>query len=140
MASVPLSTLWLNNTANTSDYMSFPYMTAMAEAPAVGSTMVSDSDSSGSTTSPIRLYANGVLRYISTPGEQKVLTVTLPACTPTQMTWLYQHLAPVTLLVRNDRGRRFWAMYFTYTTTEHQYDANTDVALTLTETTFTDLV
>lgn len=136
MAIVQLTTLWLNNAIQPFDSMYFPYMSAMTDTPAVGSLMASDS-ASGST-SPIRLYANGVLRAILAPGEQRVLTATLPACTPTQVQWLYAHLSQI-MLVRDDRGRRFYAQYFTYSAAEHAYDGNADVSLTLTETTFSDV-
>lgn len=136
MASVTLATLWLNNVLSMSDYMSFPLMSALSDAPAVGDMMASIDSS---VITPIRLYANGNLRAVNPVGSQRMLTATLPACTPTQMIWLVGHKA-LTLLVRDDRGRRFWAQYFGYTANEHQYDLNTDVSLVLTELTYSDAV
>jgi hypothetical protein len=43
-------------------------------------------------------------------------------------------------LVRDDRGRRFWGMYFTYEADEHYYDLNTDITLTIYEMTYTDQI
>jgi hypothetical protein len=138
MAYVTLTTLTLNNALNYADLIQFPLMSQLSDTPAVGIMMSSNSSAANATT-PITLYANGTLRAITQPGEQRVLVATCPASTTAQVNWLYAHMGMV-LLVRDDRGRRFWGMYFTYEADEHYYDLNTDITLTIYEMTYTDQI
>lgn len=141
MASIQLATLWLNDLADLSDNVNFPLMAAVTDTPAIGAATVSAANDNSTTSGqvPIRLYAGGNLRAISQPGAQRVLAPTLYACTPLQEAWFYAHQG-LTLLVRDDRGRRFYAQYFTYQSAPHQFDGNTDITLSLTELTGSDAV
>ena len=136
MASVTLTTLWLNVASDLSDYMSFPQMNALTDAP-----MVPWSGSTSSTSGQVRLYADGTLRAVVQPGYQKSVTVTLYGCTPAQVAWLdLQNQGNVTLLARDDVGRRFYCSFYTYSAVRHPYDANADVTLTLLQMSGTDQV
>ncbi len=118
MASVELDTLWLNDMADLSDYQSFPMMSALTIKPVV--------------VGGVRGYANGRRRAITQPGRFVTASGSLPACTREQMDWLEEHTGrPV--LVRDDRGRKFYGIYLEADFDEHAYDDEADAALTIAE-------
>lgn len=125
MASVELHTLWLNDMADLSDYRSFTYMSKLTVKPVIDG--------------EVRTYAGGRRRAIQRPGRFHELTATLPACTRDQLEWLAEKVgSPV--LVRDDRGRKFYGVFFDVDTDEHQYDAEGDASLSITEITHSEAV
>jgi hypothetical protein len=125
MASLSLATVWLYPVSAPTDVTVLSTMSSLAAAP----------QAAGST----RRYASGRFRTVTQAGIQEQLTVAAVACDRTQINWLRSHIG-VTLLVRDDRGRKFYGAYFNPAVTEHPYDANGDVTLTITEVTFSESV
>ena len=141
MASVILTTLWLNSAADLSDFASFPGMTSLKSTPAVQGI--------------VKQYATGRLRAITRAGSQNQVAATLTDCSPDQVEWLTNHSAQL-VLVRDDRGRKFYGIYgisntASTTTTgtlaagsaaydEHPFDGNTDVTVTFYEVTNSEAV
>lgn len=123
---VVLSTLWINDARDLTQVESFPYLSALASAPTVGVT----------TT----LYAGGNYRMLTTPGPQATLAVTLTAVTPSQRSRLEVDWLGAPLVVRDDRGRRFWCSYSSLQITEHQYDDECAVTLNLVGFSYSDAV
>lgn len=125
MASITLATLWLNLVSDLSDCQSFDYMTDKASSP--------------QQTVELRKYAAGRTRAIATPGSANQLAVTLAACTGDQVAWLERNAGQL-MLVRDDRGRKFFGIYTNPGGSDHQYDGDGDVALTLNEVTYDETV
>jgi hypothetical protein len=136
MATVTLATLWLNVVGDLDNYQSFPLMTGLTDTPTVpwaGST--------SATAGQTQLYSDGSIRAITQPGYQKSYAVTLYGCTLAQVAWIdLQCSSQSTLLVRDDRGRRFYAQFYSYAAAEHSYDLNTDVTITFYQVSGTDQV
>lgn len=118
MATVTLTTLWLNDADDLTDMASFRFLSKLSATP--------------QTPGEVRVYGNGRLRAINRAGGQKQLAATLPACDRDQITWIEDHAGRL-LLVRDDRGRRFWGIYYSPTIDEHAYNTDADVSLTLVE-------
>jgi len=125
LASVVLGTLWLNDAADLADYRSFPHMTGL----------------SVETSRPleVRRMANGRLRTVSRAGSQTRIDVSLSACTRADVSWLESKLGRV-MLVRDDRGRRLWAVFSEFPAEEHQYDDEADVSLSFLEVSVVEAV
>lgn len=125
MVAVALATLWLNDTADLTDCRSFPFMSKLSATP--------------QTPGEVRLYANGRRRAINRAGAQQQLAVTLPTCDRDLVTWIEAHAGRL-LLVRDDRGRKFYGTYYNPTIDEHAYDENADVSISLIEITHSEAV
>jgi hypothetical protein len=125
MASITLKTLWLTNAADLTDSQSFPLLSKLTATPTIGGA--------------IRRYASGRFRAIAQAGDQNQLAATLPTCDPDQVAWI-DAMAGQLLMVRDDRGRKFYGQYFTYQADEHAYDGNTDVTLTVAEVSHSEAV
>lgn len=125
MATVTLTTLWLNDATDLTDYRSFPLMNQLRATP--------------QTPGEVRLYANGRFRSIKRAGAQQQLAATLAACDRDQVDWIEAHAGRL-LLVRDDRGRKFYGTYYGPTIDEHPYDDEADVTLTLVEISHSEAV
>lgn len=125
MPSVTLQTLWLNLATDLTDYQSFQFMSALGSSP--------------QQNVAINSYAGGRQRAIRTPGTAQQLGATLPACTPGQRAWLEQHAGEL-MCARDDRGRKFYGLYTSPSTAEHQYNDEADVDITINEVTVTEVV
>lgn len=125
MATVTLETLWLNDAADLSDYLAFPYMSKL--------------NVQTSQSGEVRRGASGRLRAFSRAGRSREFTVDLPNLTRTEVEWLEEHIGR-TLLVRDDRGRKMYGVYFTLPDDAHQYDGESDVQLALSEVTVSEEV
>jgi hypothetical protein len=138
MATVTLQTLWLSVVGNLSDSQNFPTMTALTDTPSVPWVGASEA---GLIAGQTQLYSDGSIRAITQPGYQKSYAVTLYGCTLAQVAWIdLQCSSQSTLLVRDDRGRRFYAQFYSYAAAEHSYDLNTDVTITFYQVSGTDQV
>lgn len=123
MAAVTLRTLWLNDADDLSDFQAFPLMNGLSLSPQQDVT--------------IGKYAGGRLRVSRMPGTAQQASVTLPTCTPDQREWVEAKIGAL-LCVRDDRGRKFYAVYANPQITEHPYDGNCDITLTLSEATHSE--
>lgn len=125
MAVVALRTLWLNAANNPEDRMSFPLMSALQVTTA--------------SRGEFRDYSAARVRYISRPGRKLTAAATLPALDRTQIAWLDAHRATI-VCVRDDRGRKFWAVYEEVQVEEHHYNEEGNSSLALTEVTYSEAV
>lgn len=125
MASVALRTLWLNDAADLTDALSLPGMSSLSVA----------SQAPGA----VRRMANGRLRSVSRAGQARTVDATFDACTRAEIAWLDAHVGRI-VLIRDDRGRKLFGIYYEVPVDEHQYDDQGDVNLTLTEVTFSEAV
>lgn len=125
MATVTLWTLWLNDTLDPSDWMSFPFMSALGSSP--------------QQDVAISRYAGGRARASTTAGVLQQLTATLPACSPEQRVWAESHAGRL-LCARDDRGRKFFGVYTNPTVDEHQYNDDCDIGLTINEVSHSEAV
>lgn len=131
MASVTLGALWLNLRSDDSQAMSFQYVTALGSQPGM--------QISSAT------YADGNARMSWTDGYQAKLSVTLVAIAQGDRQRLELNAAQGGWLgelvwVRDDRGRLFCGYWDPPQVTEHQYNAECDVQLTLTQVYADDLL
>lgn len=122
MASLTLDTLWLHDHADLSDFRVFPFMSALSRTPQV----------QGSR----RKYGTGRLRSYAQAGVTRDWSVALVAQTQSDMDWLEAHLNR-TLLARDDRGHRIFAVYYEIPIMEHAYNKEGDLTLNLLEVTAT---
>jgi len=125
MASIVLSTLWLNDAADLTDYRAFPLM---AELEVTTSKSVEQ-----------RRYANGRLRMVSRAGLRREASATLTHCTREQVEWLESKVGRV-LLVRDDRGRKFYGSFAAVGVEEHAYNIEADVSLDIAEVSVAEAV
>ena len=125
MASVDLTTLWLNVVADPADYQWFPFMAALSRA----------------KTKPGRTVAlaGGRVRAIRQAGQAVEWEMDLPHCTPQQTAWLEQHAGDL-LCARDDRGHKVFGVIWTVPVSEHSYNDDGDVSVTLSEITFSEAV
>ncbi|ABS03195.1 hypothetical protein [Kineococcus radiotolerans] len=125
MAKVKLRTLWLNLAATPEVRQSFPHMASLQVNTA--------------RKGEVRTYTTGRMRSITKVGRAHTLTASLPACTREQIDWLAKHQGEL-LCVRDDRGRKFWAVFFDLPVEEHPYNQEANVSLILNEVTHSEAV
>lgn len=125
MAAVSLGTLFIGDAANLADQIMFPFMSQLAVTAEV----------SGEN----RRYANGRIRSVSRSGKVEIAAVALPACTRAQVQWLEDHLGR-TVLVRDDRGRKLYGNYRSLNISEHAYNKEADVTLTVSSVSYSEVV
>lgn len=126
MASVDLGCVFLNLASDPSDFQSFPLMSSLKV----------------STTQPgeVRKMANGRLRMVRQAGKPRTLSVDLPHCTRAQLDWLEEHVGDL-MCVRDDRGRKFYAVYLTTDVDETPYDTDDGgTSLSMSEVSFSEAV
>lgn len=133
MATTTLETLWINLASDLSQFLTFPYMTALGSQP----TIQISSDP----------YAGGNIRKTRQKGYKASLSVTLQAVTPAQRVllefdadnggWLGE-----TVCVRDDRGRKFYGYWGDSPPqiTEYPTTDECDVTLTFTQITHSETV
>lgn len=125
MASIALSTVWLQSVADFTDSVSLTTMSKLTSAP--------------QGAGVVRRYGSGRFRAVTQAGIGQQFSITALACSRAQIVWLEGHIGE-TLLVRDDRGRKFYGVYFNPSSDEHPYDDEGDVALTINEVTYTEAV
>ena len=126
MPSITTTTVWINVASDPSDYRSFPLMSALNVTP----------------TQPgeVRQLASGRARLVLKAGGVKhTIGATLPLLDRPDVEWLTDR-AGVLVCVRDDRGRKIWATYFTVPTDENQGLTTADVSLSLVEVTHSEIV
>jgi len=116
MASVALSTLWLSDAADLSDFISFPLMSKLTPTEEING--------------DFREYAGGVQRLMTRPGEVTTVPVTLTCCDRAQVNWLRAHKGRV-LLVRDNTGRKVYGAYKALSMDEDGAHDVADVDLTI---------
>ena len=122
---VTLGTAWLNDAATPSDAISLPYMTSLQVTPA--------------QTGEARRYAGGRLRAVSVLGKATAASLSAVAVTRAQVTWLEAHIGR-TICLRDDRGRRLFAVYWEVPVDEHAYNLEADISLDLSQVTVVEAV
>ena len=122
---VTLGTAWLNDAATPSDAISLPYMTSLQVTPA--------------QTGEVRRYAGGRLRAVSVLGKATAASLSAVAVTRAQVTWLEAHIGR-TICLRDDRGRRLFAVYWEVPVDEHAYNLEADISLDLSQVTVVEAV
>lgn len=122
MASVTLTTIWINVAATPSDYRSFDLM----------------SELNVTTVQPgeVRQLASGRARLVlRAGGVKRTISASLPLTDRVDVEWLEARAGRL-VCVRDDRGRKIWATYLSVTVDENQGLATADVSLSLAEVTF----
>lgn len=125
-AEVALTTVWLNLASDLSDYQTFPSMSSL----------------NVTTKRPgeARVNANGRTRLIRKPANMQTFSLSLPSCTRAQINWLELNAGKL-MLVRDDRGRKVWCVYFEPSVEETSGDIDQgDVTLSLVEITYSEAV
>lgn len=125
MASVALKTLWLNDALDLADAREFPLMSALQVTSAV--------------QGEVRPRANGRQVFVRRAGIARTFTVTLRHCDREQIDWLDGKLGSL-LLVRDDRGRKAYAVYREVPVDEIGHTGEGHVSLTLTEVSHSEAV
>ena len=126
MASIQLSTVWINLASDPSDYQSFSMLSALRVT----------KDKPGS----VNRYASGRRRLILGAGTDYSIALTLPQLTRAQIVWLDLHVGDV-VLVRDNRGRKIWCTYFSLPIDEDFSDIEYgDGSLSLQEITYSEVV
>lgn len=123
MASVTLASLWLNRVSDLTDSIVLSTMTGLTSTP--------------QNAGAVRRYANGRMRIVTQAGVPNQFQVTTVASPRATIQWLEGHTGQ-TVLVRDDRGRKFYATYFQPATAEHAYNGEGDVTFTLSEVTYSE--
>ena len=73
---------------------------------------------------------------VGVPNQFALITAGSPRAT---IEWLEDHTGE-TVLVRDDRGRKFYGSYFQPATAEHPYNTEGDVTVSFTEVSFDEAV
>lgn len=125
-AEVALTTVWLNLASDLMDYQTFPFMSRL--------------EVNTKRPGEARLNANGRTRLIRKTSNNRTFSLDLPACTRAQIDWLELHAGQL-MLVRDDRGRKVWCVYFEAPAAEMSGDTDHgDVSLSLVEITYSEAV
>lgn len=125
MASVSLGTVWLTLVSDQTDSVSFVAMTQLTSTP--------------QNAGQVRRYASGRTRAVVPVGVPNQFQLVAAACSRDVIVWLESHTGQL-LLVRDDRGRKFYGTYFQPGTAEHAYDLEGDVSLTIDEVSYSEAV
>jgi hypothetical protein len=123
MATVALATVWLNLASDLSDYQSFSFMSDLEVTPEV------DGEA--------RRYAGGRIRLVRKGNLTHSFHISLPSCTRTQVEWLTTNTGQL-MLVRDDRGRKVWGVYFKAPTIEISGEDCADVTIDFVEITHSE--
>jgi hypothetical protein len=116
-----LKTLWLNDAVNPADGIAFPFMASFSRALQVDGKR--------------RIYGNGRKRATTTATKTNDWQASLPHCDRVQIAWLEAH-AGKTVIARDDRGNRIFAIYWSTGVDESAYNTDGTVNLTLEELTY----
>lgn len=120
MASVTLTTVWLNLAADLTQALSFLIVSAIDPTPI--------------TPGDDREYGNGRFRAVLTGATQQKVTFTALAVPATDIATL-RNWDGQAVCYRDDSGLKFYGTYRSPSIPRHQYDTDSDVTLTITETT-----
>ncbi len=104
MTIINLRTVWLNDASNLDDKISLPSMSALEVA----------TTAEGS----VRQYASGRRRVITRGQAGKTASLSVVGADRATVTWLENHVGEL-LCVRDDRGRKFYGVYFAVGVAEH---------------------
>lgn len=124
MASVALTQMWLHDAADPSTAYAFE---------------VADLRVDTAKKVDVRPYANGRYRVITRPGTQRTLSCTVQLATRSDVEVLEGWVGTL-LMVRDYAGRLLYGTYGSVSTSENGIVDRGDVALTITESSYTDTV
>lgn len=125
MATVTLSTVWLNLASDPTVYLSLPTMASL--------TIATGQDGE------VRRLANGRLRLVKRAGQARSASVDIEGATRTEVDWLEDHVGDL-VCVRDDRGRKFFGVYMGVDADEIRGNDYANVSLALTEVTHSEVV
>ena len=126
MTGVAFNAVLLNSAANPSDFISLPNASQL--------------NVSNDVNGQVRAMASGSLRAVTVAGRPRTFTLTFPLSARAAITWVEQHIAQ-TVCVRDDRGRKVYGVYFSTPIAEQIFSSSYgDIALTITEVTFSEAV
>lgn len=125
MSAVELCAIWLNMADDPSDRMDFEFVGSFSR----------------DVESPARVetLAGGRRRVIRRAGLTRGWSVSLTACTREQIGWLEDRVGQ-TVCARDDRGHKVFGVFVSVPVSEHLYNEEGDVALSLTEITYSEAV
>lgn len=116
MASIKLTTVVLSDAVDPSDSMAFPLMSKLTVTPSVDG--------------EVRRRAGGRLVSVSRPGIAREVEAYFPHCDRTQARWI-EFKTGRTLLFRDDRERKFYAIYYKPVIDEIGHLDEANISLTL---------
>lgn len=125
MASITLRTVWLNLAADVTQQLSFLYVT--------------DIDPSPITPGEDREYGGGRFRSVLTGSTQQKVAMAASAVSPEDVATLRAWDGKA-VCYRDDSGLKFYGTYRSPSVKRHQYNEDSDVSLTITETTVSEAV
>jgi hypothetical protein len=123
MASLTLATVWVSLASDLTQAVVLDTMTGLTSTP--------------QNAGQVRRYASGRTRAVVPAGVPNQFQVSTAASGRATITWLESHTGQM-VLVRDDRGRKFYATYFQPATSEHAYNGDGDVTLTFSELTHSE--
>lgn len=126
IAVVYVTNLWLSLAADLTQLQTFPYLSANSSAPKI---QVST-----------KLYAGGNYRVVRQRGRQSTQQFTLLCCTAAQRQLIEFDWLGELLVVRDDRGRKYFGVYADPQVTEHPYNDECDITITMQEITKSESV
>ena len=104
MTILNLRTVWLNDAANLDDKISLPSMSSLEVATAYDG--------------EVRQYASGRRRVVTRGVPAKAASLSVVGADRTTVAWLENHVGRI-LLFRDDRGRKFYGVFFEVGVAEH---------------------
>lgn len=120
-STVTLNAVWLNVASDPIDSLALSQLSQLQPA----------TDQAGA----VRAMASGSLRLVQQAVRARSYRLSAPMATRAQIEWLEAHIG-VTLCVRDDRGRKFFAVYLSVPVDEQTFSrAYGDVSLALSEVT-----
>lgn len=125
MASVALRTVVFNLASDPSQVLVIDWVTQINPAP--------------QTPGEDRMYGTGRYRALTAGTRQQTVALAFAGCDPATVAQL-EAWDGVLLCYRDDSGRKFFGTYRSPQITRHSYNADADVSLTFTETTYFEAV
>lgn len=126
MTAVTLGTAWLNVASDPSDWVSLPTMSSLS----VSTMQAGD----------VRRLANGRLRSVTRAGQMRSFDLSVESAPRAEIDWLEDHVGQV-VCVRDDRGRKVFALYFAVDVEETRGNADLGgVSVSLTEVSWSEAV
>lgn len=86
----------------------------------------------------VRTYSQGRRRAVKRKGEARTYGRTFPSASVDLVDWLTDHLGR-TVMVRDPRGRLFWAVYFAVSVPDRHGRVRPDVTISFESVTFSEV-
>lgn len=125
MATVTLTTVWLNLALDPTVYVSLPTLDGLSVERA--------------QDGEVRVLANGRRRLVRRAGVGRSASLEVRAATRAEVDWLEDHVGDL-VCVRDDRGRKFFGAYLVVEADEIRGNDFADVTLALSEVSHSEAV